>query len=157
MYHILFDPGQGLIVPAFSYGPAWQVQQRTGIAKDWRDGDPLPDLRSWSDIAYLTWLQYSQPQNHQKLSMVASIDCTNDVTRSVVREALKKDRVKSGVPPKYVVVSVLTNHLTRVSTSSTDGQATSYHKANASSCLLCPMVSTPQCWAHRTFSGAAGL
>lgn len=34
--------------------------------------------------------------------MIASIDSTNDITRSVVQEALKKDGVKSGVPPKYV-------------------------------------------------------
>lgn len=87
-------------MPAFSYGPAWQVAQKAGPTRDWRDGDPLPDLRSWSDVAYLTWLQYSTLQNRQKLSMVASIDCANAITRSVVQEALKKDGVKSGVPPK---------------------------------------------------------
>lgn len=98
-YNILFDSEQGLIVPTLSYGPAWQIE-KGNVRKTWPQGAPLPDLRQWSDIAYLTWIQYSTNENRQKLSMVVNVDCESELTRSIVVEALKKDGVKSGIPPK---------------------------------------------------------
>lgn len=89
-----------MIVPARSYGPAYKIQKKSGVTANWQPDWPLPGLRTWADVAFLTWLQNTTPQERQKLHYVVNVNCQNQTTIDVVSEALKKEGVKSGIPPK---------------------------------------------------------
>ena len=52
-------------------------------------------------MAFLIWLQNTTPENRQSLRYVVNISCVDQTTVDVASRALKKDGVKSGVPPKY--------------------------------------------------------
>lgn len=90
-----------MIVPASSYGPAWYLTNRKGLAKDLPPNTPVPKLNVWSDIAYLTWLQGTTPQDRQNLRYIVNINCINQTSVDVVSEAFKRDNVPGGIPPKW--------------------------------------------------------
>lgn len=100
-FTLVIDPEQGLMIPTSSYGPASYVEERRGPAKDWPKNAPLPKLRNWADVAFLTWLKYTAPANRKKLRYVANMNAINQETTAVVSEALEKVKIKAGVPPKW--------------------------------------------------------
>lgn len=100
-FSLLLDPAQGLLVPSSSYGPEYHVSHKKGLAQNWPPNAPLPLLRQWSDIAFLTWKAHTSASNRQTLHYILAINAINQDTVDVVSEALRKDGLKSGVPPPW--------------------------------------------------------
>lgn len=53
---------------------------------------PLPDLQSWSDVAFLQWQQLCEEAGIavSELNYVIQSDCVNSDTKAIVRQALGK-------------------------------------------------------------------
>ncbi|KAK6433115.1 hypothetical protein LTR95_010712 [Oleoguttula sp. CCFEE 5521] len=100
-YDVLLEPSKGLIVPASSYGPAWYLSHKSGPSANLPPNTPVPKVSVWSDVSFLTWLQGTNDQNRQNLHYVVNINCINQTSIDVVSAALKRDGVKSGIPPKW--------------------------------------------------------
>lgn len=77
------------------------MEERRGPAKDWPKNAPLPKLRYWADVAFLTWLKYTTPANRKKLRYVANMNAINQETTAMVSEVLEKVKIKAGVLPKW--------------------------------------------------------
>lgn len=100
-FSLLLDPAHGLLVPSSSYGSEYHVSHKKGLAQNWPPNAPLPLLRHWSDIAFLTWKAHANASNRQTLRYILAINAINQDTVDVVSEALRKDGLKSGVPPPW--------------------------------------------------------
>ncbi|KAK3698739.1 hypothetical protein LTR37_016829 [Vermiconidia calcicola] len=99
-YGNLFNPTQGVIIAYSNYSPAYKVSQRP---KGQGDKAPLPELKQWSDIIFLTWkdLVADSPAQAKGLRYVLRHNVLNGDTKEIVSKAMKKVGVKSGIPPRW--------------------------------------------------------
>ncbi|KAK4500413.1 hypothetical protein PRZ48_008602 [Zasmidium cellare] len=95
-YHELYNPMQGAIIAYRNYGPA----KYASLDKGWGDA-PLPGLKQWSDVVYLSWADITTPEERRGLKYVVRSSVQNQDTLDVVERALKKSGISSGRAPAW--------------------------------------------------------
>jgi hypothetical protein len=100
MAHIFstLNPKAGLLIAQVNTTPENML---TGDQKK-SDAIKLPELKHWSDVAFLQWTDLSVEGVVPDLKFVARVSIHNDVTRTVLETVLANIRKKKNVGDKYL-------------------------------------------------------
>ena len=79
-FDTVINPPAVIIVVVNSRSPTKSVE--SGRADEWRQGDQLPDLKFWSDVAYLQWTSVTDESSD--LRYVIRLNITNERTKAVI-------------------------------------------------------------------------
>ena len=93
------DPETGLIIAASNYGPKSMMKDNENFSRS----QPLPNLKQWSDVTFLTWKKIVGDQNGGTIPVPNNIlrpKIGNKLTNTVLSEVMKR-LGKTGQMPKW--------------------------------------------------------
>ncbi|KJX96031.1 hypothetical protein TI39_contig844g00038 [Zymoseptoria brevis] len=101
-YINVYWPDYGILMANDNAGPAYQVEKARGSQIPWEDENghplPLPELRQWSDVNYLTWKHLTNDVQRRGLKWIFQRGIINKDTQAAIEKITTYHNVGDKAP-----------------------------------------------------------